>query len=67
MSQLSCQHGPRCRDGENESLTMNQSEVETLALEWLSIAEGHPRSETHALTLREEDNALVAKEYLLPW
>lgn len=51
MSQLSCRHGPRWRDGENERLMMNQSEVETLALEWLSRAEGQPRSETHALTL----------------
>lgn len=67
MSQLSCRHGPRWRDGENERLRMNQSEVETAPLEWLSRAEGHPRSETHALTLREEDDAPVAREYLLPW
>lgn len=45
---------------------MNQSEVETL-LEWMSGAEGHPQSESHALTLTVEDDALVAKEYLLPW
>lgn len=67
MSQLSYRHGPRWRDGENERLTMNQSEVETPPLEWLSRAEGHQRSETHALKLRVEDGALVAKEYLLPW
>lgn len=67
MSQLSCRHGPRRRDGENKRLTMNQSEVETPLLEWMSRAEGHPRSESHALTLTVEDDALVAKEYLLPW
>lgn len=46
---------------------MNQSEVEMAPLEWRSRAEGHPLSESHALISRVEDNALVAKEYLLPW
>lgn len=40
---------------------MNQSEIETLPKGWLSRIEGHPWSETHALTLRVEDDALVAK------
>lgn len=44
---------------------MNQSEVETTLSEWLSRAEGRQRSETHTLTLRVEDDAPVAKEYML--
>lgn len=56
------------RRRENERLTMNQSEVETPPSEWRSGAEGQPRSETHALASRVEDDAApVAREYLLPW
>lgn len=65
MSQLS-DRAKMGETGENERLTMNQSWRWGL-LEWLSGAEGHPRSETHALTMRVEDDALVAKDYLLPW
>lgn len=53
------------RNGENEILTMNQSELHSTPPEYLSRTEGQWRCETHTSSWRVEGDALVAKEYIL--
>lgn len=52
------------RNGENEILTMNQSELHSTPPEYLSRTEGQWRCETHT-SWRVEGDVLVAKEYIL--